>query len=175
MYKAIFAAAYFGLLQISEVAGLHAILARNVHIGTNKKKFLFILEISKTHNRGDKPQMVKITSKPLEHFRGKPRASSTSSTACPFTIIKYYIQLHPSSHHSGEPFCVFKNNIPVQQLQIRNMLKVVIAEARLDATYYTFHGFRTGRSSDLLKLGISIETIKKVGRWRSNVVFAYLK
>ena len=40
---------------------------------------------------------------------------------------------------------------------------------------YLFHGFQSGRASDLLKLGVSVETIKKLGRWHSNAVFRYLK
>ena len=32
-----------------------------------------------------------------------------------------------------------------------------------------------GWLSDLLKMGFTVETIKKLGRWRSNAVYAYLK
>ena len=50
LFKVVYTAAYFGLLRIGEIAkSEHAILARNVHIGTNKNKILFILETSKTH------------------------------------------------------------------------------------------------------------------------------
>ena len=56
LYQAIFAAGYFGLLRIGEVtSGDHPVLARNVHIGLNKKKILFILWTSKTHWTNVKP------------------------------------------------------------------------------------------------------------------------
>ena len=62
VFKAIFVAGYYGLLHISEVAaGPHQILACNVHIRINKDKILFILLTSKTHNKGNLPQTVKIT------------------------------------------------------------------------------------------------------------------
>ena len=70
LYKAMFTVAYFGLLRAGEVAkGCHAILARNVHIGVNKKKILFILQTSKTHGEGAKPQRIKLSSESLKKFK----------------------------------------------------------------------------------------------------------
>ena len=72
MYMALFTSAYYGLLRIGEVAqSPHVLLAKNVHVGINKKKILFILLSSKTHNEGDKPQLIKISSSPLP-VRKKP-------------------------------------------------------------------------------------------------------
>ena len=77
VYKAIFVAGYYGLLRISEIAaGPHQILARNVHIGINKDKVLFVLLTSKMHNKGNLPQTVKITS--LQQYQ--------SIKYCPFQI-----------------------------------------------------------------------------------------
>ena len=39
----------------------HPILARDVHISANKRKFLLLLRSSKTHGLGTNPQMVKIS------------------------------------------------------------------------------------------------------------------
>ena len=61
LYKAIFSMMYYGLLCISEVASEHAVLARDVHMGPNKRKFLLILRTSKTHWKNMKPQMIKIS------------------------------------------------------------------------------------------------------------------
>ena len=61
LYRAIFITAYYGLFRVGELAlGPHTILAKDVHIGQNKDKILFVLHSSKTHGKGDKPQMVKI-------------------------------------------------------------------------------------------------------------------
>ena len=40
---------------------------------------------------------------------------------------------------------------------------------------YNCQSLRIGRASDLLKLALSVETIKKLGRWSSNAVFTYLR
>ena len=62
LYRAIFSTMYHGLLQIGEAASdSHPILARDVHIGTNKRKFLLILHTSKMHWKNARPQMIKIT------------------------------------------------------------------------------------------------------------------
>ena len=62
LYQVLFASAYYGLLRISEVTGLHSILAKDVQVGTNKKKILFVLRTSKTHWTNNRPQLIKITS-----------------------------------------------------------------------------------------------------------------
>ena len=96
LYKALFTAAYFGLLRIGETTcSPHAILARNVHIATNKNKLLFKLESSKTHNKGDKPQIIKICGKGNK----KPIVS-----ICPFITLKSYINTRPASKGEAEQF-----------------------------------------------------------------------
>ena len=88
LYRVIYTAAYFGLLRIGEVAkGEHVILVKNVHIGINKHKILLILETSKTHGQGDKPQQVKITSKGIDRLR----TAKDNVKYCPFTILNEYI------------------------------------------------------------------------------------
>ena len=50
MYKSLLATAYYGLFRVGEItAGSHPIKARDVHIGENKCKMLFILRSLKTH------------------------------------------------------------------------------------------------------------------------------
>ena len=57
-----FISTYYRLLWAGEVAkGPHVLLTKDVHIGKNKQKFLFILWTSKTHVKSAKPQMIKIT------------------------------------------------------------------------------------------------------------------
>ena len=59
LYRALFASAYYGLLRVGELTSDdHPVLAKDIHIGMNKKKFLFILRTSKTHWKDRKPQLV---------------------------------------------------------------------------------------------------------------------
>ena len=108
LYKAIFSTAYYGLLRIGEVSeSPHILLARNVHIGTNKNKLLLLLESSKTHNKGDKPQIVKIN--------GYPTGEATQSQIqCPFKLMQDYLACRPLARTSDEQFFVFSDNSPVK-------------------------------------------------------------
>ena len=62
LYRALILATYYGMFRIGEVTTSdHIVKATNAHVGTNKPKFMMILTSSKTHNQGDKPQIVKIS------------------------------------------------------------------------------------------------------------------
>ena len=58
---------------------------------------------------------------------------------------------------------------------MRKCLHLVLKLAGFRDELYTVHSLRIGWALDLLKLGLSIETIKKIGHWKSNAVFKYLK
>ena len=170
-YLALFSMAYHGLFRIGEIAlGPHVILAKNVHCGKNKNKMLFILQSSKTHGKGDKPQLVKITSKPIQ---GKKKEKKNAY--CPFKLLKNYISIRPPAIQENEQFFVFSDNSEVRQLTVCSILSRVLKAADLNPHAYVFHDLCLGRATDLMALGLSVETIKKIGRWRSNAVFTYLR
>ena len=51
LYQTLFVVAYYGLFHIGELASsTHPVKAKDVHIGTNKNKLLFMLYTSKTHS-----------------------------------------------------------------------------------------------------------------------------
>ena len=74
-----------------------------------------------------------------------------------------------------EPFFVFRDRTPVTATFTRKVLKDTIKNLGLDQDVYDTHSMRIGRASDLLKMNLSVETIKKIDRWRSNSVFEYLR
>ena len=51
----------------------------------------------------------------------------------------------------------------------------MISKLGLEDKLYGMHSFRIGRTSDLVKLKYSIDEIKLMGRWKSNVVFKYIR
>ena len=62
IYQALIIVTYYRMFRISELTlSQHVLKARDVHIAINKPKLLFVLHSSKTHGRGDMPQMIKIT------------------------------------------------------------------------------------------------------------------
>ena len=172
LYIALFLTAYYGLLRIGEVTqGQHCLMAKDVRIGVNKKKMLFLLHTSKTHGKGNKPQRIKITSIPL----GNKTNKRTVEDHCPYEALNIYLQSRPRAKANDEQFFVFRDNTPVQPQHARHILSLMLRRLGLNEKLYNFHSYRIGRSSDLMKMGVSVETIKKIGRWRSNSVFVYLR
>ena len=102
MYAALFTAAYYGMLRVGEVAqGPHAILADNVRIGVNKRKLLFILRSSKTHDQGSNPQLVKLSGNTTK------QAAKEDFTYCLYHLIDSYIKKRPHAVSEVEQFSFF--------------------------------------------------------------------
>ena len=165
LYKALFSTAYFGLFRVGELTdSMHVVKAKDVHIGVNKNKMLFVLHTSKTHWLDAKPQTVKISSD------GKG-----DSTYCPFQLLKNYIAVRCERNKDNENFFVFRDKSPVSTDNFRKTLKRAIRALDLDDTFYSTASFRAGRAVDLASMNISLESIKFLGRWRSGAVYTYLK
>ena len=164
LYIALFLTTYFGLFRIGEVTeSLHVVLAQNIHVGTNKNKLLFVLHISKTHNKGSKPQTIKISSE-----------TSSNKFCCPFWAVKQFVLIR-KKFINNKQFFIFRDRSPVTPAHFRAVLAKAIKWNKLNPLSYSSQGFRAGRSSDLLDLGLSVETIQKLGRWKSSAVYTYLR
>ena len=90
LYNALFTTAYFGMFRVGELTkSQHTLKAKDVLIGQNKLKLLFTLHPSKTHGKGDKPQMIKISADYND--------SSTKTSICPFQLISNYLAVGKAS------------------------------------------------------------------------------
>ena len=174
MYQALFTATYFGLLRIGEVTlGSHLIKALDVHVADNNRKFKFILRTSKTHTKSCVLQVIKLSSDPV---RIHNKQTNRPTVLCPYTALCRYVKARKSCIHEKEPFFVFRDQSAVTPQHMRAVLKEALTKANLDPTFYCVHSIRSGRACDLLhNLKLSLETIKNLGRWRSNAVYNYLK
>ena len=117
LYQAMFATGYYELFGVGELTigeSDQVILARNVHIALNKKKLLFLLSSSKTHMKGNQPQIVKIST---------VQNAVTKVMFCPFELLWEYLRWRPNSVREDEPFFVFQNNTVVSGTHFREMLK----------------------------------------------------
>ena len=94
LYAAMLSIAYFGLFRVSEIAaGGHPVLARDVHVGKNKKKLLLILRTSKTHGKNCKPQTMKLSSMATSKYT-KDR-SKENSIICPYRNVNAFAEVRP--------------------------------------------------------------------------------
>ena len=176
LYRALFLTTYFSLFRVGEVTrSTHRVCACDVQIGQNKNKLIFILRSSKTHNQSDKPQIIKISA--IMQNRRHTLEQTThceSDVFCPFQMLKQFISMCGQYVTDEEPFFIFRDHSPVLPSHFRWVLKKCITLIGLDPKLYCLHGMHAGRASDLLHMGVSVETIKKLGRWCSSSVYTYL-
>ena len=171
LYKAMFSTAYYGLFRIGELAsGTHPIHARDVHVGVNKDKLMFVLRTSKTHWTDQKPQVVKISSFKINKIK------EPVTIYCPYQLLRNYVAVRRTYKLKTEPFFIFRDRSPVPAHVVRTVLKNTLEKAGFERNLYNFQSFRIGRASDLvLKYHVDVQVLKKLGRWRSNVVYEYLR
>ena len=148
----------------------HVLKAKNVHLTTNKDKLLLVLYSSKTHDEGSRPQKIKIT------WNGSEKTSCYKNRHfCPFKLMHQYLQLRGNYSNEADQFFVYSDGSAVTPRNARKVLKLMIRSLGLDERLYGMHSFRIGRTTHLIKYNYSIDEIKLMGRWRSNVIFKYIR
>ena len=170
LYKTLFILAYYGLFRIGELTyGDHTIKAKDVHVGTNKDKILFVLYSSKTHGKESSPQEVKISAVNGSDFTKRNR------NFCLFVLAGKHMQMRGEYESDSEPFFVCSDGSAVTAVQVHNILRQTLVTLNINPWLYNTHSFCAGRSCDLMKMGFAIEQIKDIGLWKSNAVYKYLK
>ena len=93
LYKTMFTVTYFGLLRVGEATrSRHVIKAKDMHVGTNKKKLMLVLHSLKTHNESSKPQIIKIDAIDQQHLQKVRLGQDTFlQIPCPFQLLQEYI------------------------------------------------------------------------------------
>ena len=125
LYRCMFAVGYHGLLRIGEMTkSPHVIKARDVLLATNKNKLMLILRSSKTHNKSQKPQVIKLNKlrrKVNQH--NQQQESGNIARTCPFLALREYAAMRPTSMKASEQFFVFRDNSSVRAANMRSVLK----------------------------------------------------
>ena len=177
MYRAAVVICYYGLLRIGEIAVTasgHTLKAKDIHLAVDKKKLLLVLYSSKTHGKAETPQQIKIEANNYSIYN-RYQKSLKGRKYCPFIIINHYLKIRGGYREDDDSLFVFQDYQSLQPAQFRKVLKRCIQQLGLNKDLYDTHSLRGGRASDLLKLGNSVEQIKRLGRWKSNAVYKYLK
>ena len=94
---------------------------------------------------------------------------------CPFQVIQDYVSMRGKRWYDVEQFFVFSDHSPVSQNQFRAVLHKALNILGLDSGMYNMVSLRSGHAIDLLNMNISMETIRQLGHWKSNVEYRYLK
>ena len=82
----------------------------------------------------------------------------------------------PKFLSNTEQFFVFSDRRPVTCNHMRKTLKHTLKAAGFNNTVYDTHSYRIGRAVDLrVKHNISVESIRRLGRWKSSLIYDYLR
>ena len=78
--------------------------------------------------------------------------------------------------NENEPLFIFQDKSPVLPRHASEVLRKVLTSIGLkkQVHHYSMHSLHIGRTSDLIKFGYSIEEVRLLGRWHSNIVYKYI-
>ena len=169
LYKAILIIMYYGMMRIGEVtSGTHTVKAKDIHIGRNKNKIMLVLYSSKTHGKESLPQKIKIAE--------KTEAPVGKFFFCLFELIWEYADQRGNFDDEFEQFFIFPSGVPVKPSHVHTVLRNLLAEIGLDPLLYNTHSLHAGHAVDMFKSNkFTLEEIKSKGRWKSSVVYKYLR
>ena len=174
LFQALFALGYYGLFRVGELTtaeGNHTVKAKDIHISDNGRKMLIILHLSKTHSQGMRPQKIRIVANSVERS-GK----HANKNFCQIELTQNFLRMWGSHYkEDDEHLFIYRDGTPVSANQARKLLNLMIERLGLDSNLYGFHSFRVGRTTDLIKFSYSFEEVKCMGRWKSNVIYKYIR
>ena len=187
MYISAYLLAYYGLMRVGELAySQHSLKAANIHkarLNTSKRRLCLILYSSKTHDESMLPQKIKIYGSNTIEISDQHGSQAYTITDkrkqyfCPVEWVQRYIELRHkiSADNDQEQFFQFSDKTNLEARHLRTLLRSCIESFHLDPSLYDTHSFRIGRATDFYKDGTNLDTIKQLGRWRSNAIYKYLR
>ena len=164
VFKAMFLAAFFGLLRVSEIAVTrsspqHALLRQNVQV-----QFL-----------GSKPHLLLLHLTSYKHSQGNmatvPLQCNPLKSLCP---VKALYKIYSSSTTQG-PLFRYACLCPITATGFRTMLRRCVLSCNLDPVRYTAHSLRIGGATYAHSTNVSNEQLKKLGRWKSSAFLKYIR
>ena len=78
-------------------------------------------------------------------------------------MLRQYLGIRGTYKTTKEPFFVFADKSPMTPYHMRTCLKLMLKLVGFDENLYSVHSLHMGHACDLLKLGLSVESIKKIG------------
>ena len=72
-------------------------------------------------------------------------------------------------------FFIFRDGMWLKSSHLRMVLCKTLTNLNLNPKLYSVHSLRIGRTMDLFQYGYTVDQIKKIGRWKSNAVFRYIR
>lgn len=154
---------FFGLLRKSNVVGVHKVLRQDCHFTDNSVELT--IRSSKTRNRHlDIPRVMS-----LPRFKGH--------CLCPVAALVNYIGKTPDLPKNA-PLCSVPSVgkkckfVPLNYKSIVTVIRKSVPVGQEGS--FSTHSFRRGGASYMFKIGLSTDTIRLLGDWRSEAYQRYI-
>lgn len=92
---------------------------------------------------------------------------------CPVALMGIFLRLRPT--WGDTRLLLHADSTPLTRFQFTRLCKRSLALLGEETTHFTSHSFRIGAATTAASLGLSPETIKRVGRWRSSCFERYVR
>ena len=166
LFRASFLLAFFCFLRISEYAGRsrYADTSRVLQVDDircpdqNCPSLLVRLRVSKTDQRG---RSVTLKVAPL-----------SGSSICPVKAMIDYLAIRPGG---VGPLFIHYDSSPLTSCQVNRKIRSCIDLMGMRSQFYSSHSFRIGAATSAALSGLSDNTIKTLGRWRSSAFELYIR
>ena len=96
-----------------------------------------------------------------------------SSPLCPVQAIFRAFSVSPKASPQGPAFMI-NNSTTFSVLTFLKLLNQVLIQAGIDSEAYSGHSFRRGGATWAFHSGVSVETIRQLGDWKSNSYVKYI-
>ncbi len=91
----------------------------------------------------------------------------------PVLFVQEYLRRFPAP--ASAPAFSLRSGQPVSPADFRRAIKQAVRAAGLNPSRYSAHSVRIGAAVAMADAGVSVATIKAIGRWRSATFLRYLR
>ncbi|KAM3920319.1 uncharacterized protein RB166_014716 [Leptodactylus fuscus] len=90
---------------------------------------------------------------------------------CPVRAVNSYLAVRVE----GSSFLVHESGLPVTAFQFRSVLNKTLSFVGANPSEYGTHSFRIGAATEASRAGLSVESVQRIGRWRSSCYAGYIR
>ncbi|KAM3911197.1 uncharacterized protein RB166_019888 [Leptodactylus fuscus] len=94
-----------------------------------------------------------------------------SGAVCVVRLVGLFLQVRSP----GAPFLVHESGDPLTVFQFRSIFRRVLSSLGLDPSEYGTHSFRIGAATEASRAGLPVESVQRIGRWRSSCYASYVR
>ena len=162
LFASMFALAFHAFLRIGEITkrsikeeNLHLLQLQNVQFD----KDYFVLKFESYKHSQGKAFFLKVT-------------KTKDGSSCPLKLLLRYLTLRGDA---GGPLFCQQSGLPILRRDFDEFLRKALVFNKINPKSFKGHSFRIGAATSAAAQGLSENTIKQMGRWKSDAYMKYIR